>query len=236
MNFFFTLSKNDLRSTFRDPVFKGLLFFPFISYGIIAWVLPAVINRWPVVGDYSDIILMWACMQSSTMFGFIYGFLFLEEKEENINQVLRVVPVSGLFLVFARLFVGILISFMVSMVLFHYGKVVELPLASELMLSLLYSLSAPLITLFLAAFAKNRIEGMAQMKLVNLFLMLPALIFFLPYKILHLTVLIPTYWVFRATEMAMERSPLFYLFLSGGLFFHLVIIYFLNRKSEKELI
>jgi hypothetical protein len=64
--------------------------------------------------------------------------------------------------------------------------------------------------------------------------MLPVLIFFLPYKALHLTALVPTYWVFRATEMAIDRSSLFYLFFSGGLLFHLVIIYWLSRKFEKE--
>jgi len=235
MKFFLSLSMNDLRSTFRDPVFKGLLFFPFISYAIIAWVLPAVIGRWPVVGDYADIILMWACLQSSTMFGFIYGFLFLEEKEENINQALRVVPVSVLYFVFSRLFIGIVVSFLVSMILFRFGKVVNLPLAIEILLSLAYSLSAPLITLLLAAFARNRIEGMVQMKIVNILLILPGLIYFLPYKVLHFTALIPTYWVFRATEQAIDGSPLFYLFFSCGLILHLLIIYFLNRKLETEV-
>ncbi|MBR9999637.1 MAG: hypothetical protein KFF73_11735 [Cyclobacteriaceae bacterium] len=235
MRFFMTLSVNDLRSTFRDPVFKVLLFFPFISYGIVAWGLPAVIHRWPAVQEYSDIILMWACMQSSTMFGFIYGFLFLEEREENITQALRVVPVPGIVLVYARLFVGILISFLVSVVLFHFGGVVSLPLVQEILLSILFSLSAPLITLLLTAFARNRIEGMAQMKIVNILLMIPGLIFFLPYKALHLTALIPTYWSFRATEMAMEGSSLFLLFVSGGTLFHLAVIYFLNRKFERDI-
>jgi len=235
MRFILSLSFNDLRSTFRDPVFKALLFFPFISYGIVAWVLPAVIHRWPVVGDYSDVILMWACMQSSTMFGFIYGFLFLEEKEENINQALRVVPVSGIMLVFSRLLIGMGISFLVSMALFHFGGVVRLPLISEMLLSLLYSLSAPLITLLLAAFARNRIEGLAQMKMVNILLMFPGLIYFLPYKTLHLTALVPTYWSFRATEMAIRHSTLFLLFFSGGLLLHLGIIYWLNKKLGKEI-
>lgn len=235
MKFFLSLSLNDLRSTFRDPVFKALLFFPFISYGVIAWGLPAVIHRWPEVQEYSDIILMWACMQSSTMFGFIYGFLFLEEKEENIREVLRVVPVSGIFLVFSRLLIGMGISFLVSLILFQFGGVVQLPFIKEILLSLLYSLSAPLITLLLAAFARNRIEGMAQMKIVNFFLMLPGLIYFLPYKALHLTALAPTYWSFRATEMAINRSPSFILYFSAGLLLHLGIIFYLNRRLEKEV-
>ncbi len=235
MKFILSLSLNDLRSTFRDPVFKALLFFPFISYGIIAWGLPAVIHRWPVVQDYSHIILMWACMQSSTMFGFIYGFLFLEEKEENITQALRVVPVTGIMLVFSRLLIGMGISFLVSLVLFQFGGVVQLPVIDEILLSVLYSLSAPLITLLLAAFARNRIEGMAQMKIVNIFLMLPGLIYFLPYKALHLTAIAPTYWSFRATEMAILHSPLFLLYFVGGLLIHLGIIFWLNRRLEKEI-
>lgn len=235
MKFFLSLSLNDLKCTFRDPVFKALLFFPFISYGIIAWGLPAIIHRWPVVGEYSGVILMWACMQSSTMFGFIYGFLFLEEKEENINQALRVVPVTGIMLVFSRLLIGMGISFLVSMILFHFGGVVRLPWIREILLSILYSLSAPLITLLLAAFARNRIEGLAQMKLVNILLMLPGLIYFLPYKFLHLIAIVPTYWSFRATEMAILQSNTFLLYFTGGMLLHMGIILLLNRKLEKEI-
>jgi fluoroquinolone transport system permease protein len=235
MRFLLSLSLNDLRCTFRDPVFKALLFFPFISYGIIAWGLPFIIQRWPAVENYSGVILMWACMQSSTMFGFIYGFLFLEEKEENINQALRVIPVSGIMFVFSRLLIGIGISFMVSITLFHFGGVVRLPLIHEILLSFLYSLSAPLITLLLAAFARNRIEGLAQMKIVNILLMLPGLIYFLPYKALHLTAVLPTYWSFRATEMSIHHSGSFLLYVFAGLLLHLVIIFFLNRRLEKEM-
>jgi hypothetical protein len=235
MKYLLSLSLNDLKCTFRDPVFKALLFFPFVSYGIIAWGLPAVIHRWPVVGEYAGVILMWACMQSSTMFGFIYGFLFLEEKEENVNQALRVVPVTGIMLVFSRLLIGMGISFLVSMILFHYGGVARLPWIQEILLSVLYSLSAPLITLLLAAFARNRIEGLAQMKMVNILLMLPGLIYFLPYNLLHLTALIPTYWNFRATEMAILQSRSFLLYFSGGLLLQGGIIYLLNRKLEREM-
>jgi fluoroquinolone transport system permease protein len=234
MKFFMTLSISDLRSTFRDPVFKALLFFPFISFGIIAWVLPAVIHKWPVVQPYSDVILMWACMQSSTMFGFIYGFLFLEEKEEHITEALRVVPIRLIVLVFSRLFIGMLISFLVSMTLFHFGGVASLLLIQEILLSILFSLSAPLITLLITAFASNRIEGMAQMKIFNILLMMPGLIFFLPYKALHFMAFIPTYWSFRATEMAIEGSSQFLLFIAGGIVLHLTIIFFLNRKFDLE--
>jgi hypothetical protein len=135
-------------------------------------------------------------------------------------------------LVFSRLFIGMLISFLVSMVLFHFGGIASLPLIQELLLSILFSLSAPLITLLITAFAGNRIEGMAQMKIFNLLLMMPGLIFFLPYKALHLMAIIPTYWSFRATEMAMEGSSRFLLFVAGGILLHLAIIFFLNRKFD----
>ena len=235
MKYFLNLSINDLRSTFRDPVFKALLFFPFVSYAIVGWIFPAVIHRWPVIGDYADVILMWACMQSSTMFGFIYGFLFLEEREEHITDALQVVPVRLITMIFARLLAGMLVSFMVNFVLFHFGGIAHLQVIQEILLALLYSLSAPLITLLVTAFAGNRIEGLAQMKIFNILLILPGLIFFLPYPLLNITAIIPTYWSFRATEMALKGSPLFPVYLAGGLIFHLGLIFFLNRYFDKKL-
>jgi hypothetical protein len=230
MNRLLVLSLGDLRSTFRDPVFKILLFFPFMSFVLIRWGLPEILQRYPVVEPYREVILMWACLQSAIMFGFIYGFLFLEEKEENIWQVLRILPVSGLKLVFARLLIGLIISTLVNLCLIHFGKIIQISLAKEVLLSLQFSLAAPFIALLLGAFAQNRIEGLAQMKIINLLLMLPALIYFIPSAWVHLlTAFIPTYWSYRSLEMAQDDLP-FMLYLATGFILYALAIFFLNKR------
>ncbi len=236
MSHFITLSLNDLRTSFRDPVFKGLLFFPFICFGLIRFVLPWVFASYPALQDYSPVILMWACLQSATMFGFIYGFLFLEEKEENIWQAINVLPISGLQLVLSRLFVGIIISSVVNFTLIHFGGIVRISIFKELFICVLFSLAAPVISLVLGTFAKNRIEGLAQMKIVNILMIIPALIYFLPSKALHFMAILPTYWSFRSMEKAVDGTiNEFCIFLLIGFIFQLLIILVLSKRLAKSV-
>lgn len=232
MNTLLTVSQYDFRTTFRDPIFKGLLVFPFVSFALVRWLLPYLVQLYPIVQPYQPVILMWACLQSAIMFGFIYGFLLLEEKEEHIRQALQVLPISNLKLVAARLLIGVLVSWLVNFTLIHWGGAVRLPWYTEWLLSLQFSLVAPLLALALGAFAKNRIEGLAQMKIFNLLLIIPGLIYFLPAKLWHATALIPTYWSFRSLEHASE--PLAFLqYFSIGTIMYTIFLFGLNRKMAK---
>ncbi len=177
---------------------------------------------------------MWACLQSATMFGFIYGFIFLEEKEQNIWQVIRITPVGSLKIVFSRLLVGIIVSSLVNFCLLRFGNVVHFSIINEIILSVHFSLAAPLIAVALGAFAKNRIEGLAQMKIINLLLIVPALIYFLPSKWAHITAVIPTYWSNRALESANNTKD-FVIFSSCGTLLYILAILLINKKMSRTI-
>jgi len=227
-----TLSLADLQSTFREPLFRILIFFPFISFAIVRWVFPLALQYFPVIEPYSQVILMWACLQSATMFGFIYGFIFLEEKEENIWQVIQVLPVSGFKLVTSRLLVGMIITTLVSFVLIHWGGIVRFPVWKEIIVSAHFSLAAPLMALYLASFARNKIEGLAQVKVINILVIIPGIIYFIPHKATYLTGIIPTFWSFKSLEMANASLPQFSMFLIIGTLWYGVVLYLLYRKLK----
>jgi fluoroquinolone transport system permease protein len=232
MKLLFILSQQDLRTTFRDPIFKGLLFFPLLAFAFIRWLLPVIIVRFPILLPYQAVILMWSCMQSATMFGFIYGFLFLDEKEENLFQVLRIVPISTLQLLASRLLVGFAVSSFTNFLLLHLGGIGHFKGWQEVLLALQFSLLAPLIALLLGIFSRNKVEGLAQMKIVNIALNLPALIYFLPSPWLHLTAIFPSYWSFRSLEAAATDGP-YVSFMALGTAYYLIILYTLNRRFRK---
>jgi fluoroquinolone transport system permease protein len=229
------LSRQDFTTTFRDPVFKGLLVFPLVAFfALVRWVLPPVVQHYPPVGSYQTVILMWACLQSATMFGFIYGFLFLDEKEEHVFLVLRVVPVSTFRLLASRLLVGFLVSSFVNVMLLHFGGIVRLPWWQEVLLAAHFSLMAPLMAVVLGAFAKNKVEGMAQMKVINLLFILPGLIYFLPQPFVHLTALVPTYWSFRSLETAGSGADFFFYFW-GGIGYYALLLLGVNRIFQGQI-
>ncbi len=225
-----TLIRHDLNSTFRDPLFKGLLFFPFVCFALVRWVFPLLITEYPVLQEYQMVLVMWATLQSATMFGFIYGFLFLEEKEEQLLPVLRILPVSTSYLVFIRQTVAVLISTLVNFCILHYGGFTSASWWFDLLVSFQMGLLAPVITLALTVFAKTRVEGLAQMKIINLIFIAPGLIYFVPGTWMHLLALIPSYWSFRSIEYGVPGLTLLIGFAVCAL-----VLALLNRYFRKHI-
>lgn len=232
MNYLLTLSRNDFRITFRDPIFRVLLVFPLIAFALIRFVYPWIATRFPEVTDYGHVVLMWACMQTATMFGFIYGFLFLEEKDEQVDAVVRVLPVSMFRLLTGRLAMGYSFSVLTSFLILQFGKIAVLHPLHSLLIAAQYGLIGPLLALYLGLAAKNKIEGMAQMKLANLVLNVPILIYFLPYKVTHVTAAAPTYWSFRSLEAALSGSGFWVYFAVGCIFYTVLILWMLGRMER----
>ena len=81
MSRFLVLSRNDFKMIFRDPMLKALIFAPAMVVLIAIFLVPLINERFPTSEAYNYIILMGAGVQAATMFGFITGFIFLEENK-----------------------------------------------------------------------------------------------------------------------------------------------------------
>ena len=193
-----SLAQNDFRLAYRDPVLRLLLLMLLLILFLIWFVVPLAMQRFPEMADYRHVLLMWACLQTSVMFGFINGFLFLEEKEQGVYQALQVVPLSSGSLLFYRSLLGIGISFSINIILLFASDLVSVSLLPAVLLSLQYCMLAPCLSLLVLTFARNKVEGMAQFKVYNVLAILPALVYFLPYQWLQLLGIIPTYWSYRS--------------------------------------
>lgn len=234
MNRLLILSANDFRMVFRDSLLRIFLFMPLSIFAVVKWGLPILISVFPIVQEYDEVILMLACMQTSTMFGFINGFVFLEEKDENVFSALRVMPVSAATLIAFRMAVGIMISVLINWLVLAFGDVIKIEIIPMLLIAFQYSLLAPLLSLLLAVFARNKVEGLAQFKVFNLVLNLPILIYFLPAGWLHGLAIIPTYWSFRSMESVLAGGN-FMLYYSVGVCFYLLLLLLLVRIFERKV-
>ena len=223
MNRLLTLSRNDFRMVFRDPMLRIFLFLPLLIVVVVAWVLPPVFAAYPAVQHYDYVILMWAGLQASTMFGFINGFVFLEEKDEHVFDALRVMPIAAGTLISVRMLLGVAIALAINVVLFRVQPWVPMSITQLLLTAFQYALLAPLLTLALATFSQNKIEGLAQFKVYNFAAILPALIYFLPFRALHALAIVPTYWTFRSVE-AIHSGGNFFLFSGIGFTLYFVAL------------
>ncbi|TNE81280.1 MAG: hypothetical protein EP332_03940 [Bacteroidetes bacterium] len=234
MKFILSLVRHDFLSTFREPMFRAILVFPVFCFLLIRFGMPPLLENFPVVEPYKQVIIMWACLQSATLFGFVYGFIVLEEKEENLLGVLRIAPVKTSQLVLARQSVGLAISTLVNFSILQWGGVLHMGLGINLLIALQMSLMAPFLMLLLANFAKNRIEGLAAMKIFNILLIAPALIYFLPYDALHALAIVPTYWSYRAIEWSYLEQ--LYWPIALGFVYYALCLLLLNYRFQKKVL
>jgi len=107
----------------------------------------------------------------------------------------------------------------------------------NLLLSTLCGLTAPIMTLLVASFAANKIEGVALFKGINFLLVIPIVEFFFHDWQRHLFGILPVTWTYRAFESLIfaSKSETFYGNLSAGFTMHLLLIYFLYHMFQKKV-
>lgn len=234
MMYLLHLVRNDFRLAYRDPIMRLILAMPLMILLLIWFVAPLLLLRFPIISHYQHVLLMWACLQTPVMFGFINGFLFLEEKEHGVHQALQVLPVSAGDLLLNRNLLGMVSSFLLNLLLLLSSGLIVADLLPALLLALQYSLLGPTLSLLLLTFAQNKVQGMAQFKVYNLLAILPALVYFLPQWWAHLLAFIPTYWSFRSIGMLPQEGWLMPLTIGFGVYALLLscLLVMLQKRSH----
>ena len=206
---------NDFRLVFRDNSLKIFLALPLMTLVIIRYAVPYIASIYGILQDYISVILMLATMQGSTAFGFIYSMVLVDEKDTSVAKVYGVLPISQFWFVVFRLIppfgLAALSTFLLLLVEPFYG----LPVIPALIYSLLAGLVAPIMTLFVAMLAKNKIEAMTWQKLFNLPLVMPILAFYLPISISFIFAVSPTFWAYQGLNALIEGGRFWVHMLIG---------------------
>lgn len=219
-----TLVGTDLRQIYRDKTLTVFLITPALLVAFVRLFVPFITTQYPEVSDYHTLIMMFVSMQTAILFGFIVSFLILEEKDENVLQVIRVLPISSFYFVLYRLLFAVVFSALGALVMINLGGIAYPGELNAALLSVQYGLAAPFITLVVATYANNKIEGMAFFKGIDLVLLLPVLSFFVPEPFKYLFSIIPSYWTYTLYEVAMEGAlPVAYFLAGLGVYTTLII-------------
>lgn len=186
-----TLLAKDARAIARDRFLLFMLF-----YGLlISLVLRLLAPRFDVA--HLELYLAPAApMLGSMLAGTVLGFALIEERETRTWLLLRVVPLTArtlaTYFVGGSALLGLVIGVACAAV---YGAPVVRP-ALYVPLLVANSLTAPLVMLFLGAFASNKIEGLAMGKIGGSASATPLLFFLLPPAWLGLLAWSPWSWLY----------------------------------------
>ena len=225
---------NDFRLVFRDNSLKIFIFLPLLVLVVCRYAVPYVAGIYPVVQDYVFIILMLATTQGATAFGFIYSMVLVDEKDTQVAKVYGILPVSKFWFVVFRLIPPFLLATLATFFLLLVEPFYGLPVFSILVYSALAGLIAPLMTLFVATVAKNKIEAMTWQKLFNLPLFLPVLAFFVPASFSIAFAIFPPFWAYQGFNSLIKCGNFWVYMLIGFAYSILLIVLMIKRFTRRH--
>ena len=242
MVYFLKLAVNDLRNIIRDRFLVfGMFVYPVIIImfsRIVILLEPRIKELVPYISDFSSIFILFSLF-IPIIYGFIASFLLLDERDEHLLTVLKVMPISRNNFLATRMFFMSLFSFIVLLFFpplsgllanTQFNYIAYIPVA------ILYSLFAPLIAIFVSSFATNKVQAFAIFKISATVFMLPVFAYFLALDNLkYIFSPIPNFWTFMALDSVIKNGTLDFVPLVIGFAYHLVLIgvlfYIFNKKN-----
>ncbi len=224
---------NDFRLVFRDNSLKIFIALPLLNLLVIRYGVPYVGGVFEGVRDYIAVILMLATMQGSTAFGFIYSMVLVDEKDTSVASVYGILPVSKFWFVAFRLIPPFVLSTLATVSLLLVEPFYGLPLIFIFAYSALTGLVAPMIIMFIPIIAKNKIEAMTWLKLLNIPLYLPIAAFFVPTLLSMIFAIFPTFWAYHSFNESIARAnPWPYLLV--GYAYSILVLAWLIRSFTRS--
>lgn len=193
---FLTLFGSDSRNVSRDPTLLFALLFSLVP------ALLVYFGREPIDAAARDAfgidsIMFYAmpliiCLPA-TLLGWVSGFLFLEDRDDGPLLALEVTPVGKQGFVAYRTGVTMTLAFVLTFVACQFILPDYSP-AMHLLFAVLVALEAISLAIILPAIARNKVEGLALVKLTNMAAILP-LAAIIPSPLRYIGGIIPTYWL-----------------------------------------
>ncbi|MCJ8012137.1 ABC transporter permease [Paenibacillus sp. KQZ6P-2] len=201
----------DARQTLKDPMLMAsllgplfvILFTRFAFQPLSDWIEQHYAFR---LADYTEFIAAFLVITIPLLPGTMAGLLMLDERDENMIAYYAVTPLARKGYFVYRLFLPSLLSFALTALYYLFSGIADKELGSVYAL-LLLTLEAPCITLFLAAFAANKVEGLALSKLCGLLFAGPVITAFVPVPWQYAAALIPTFWPAKAYLADISGDP-----------------------------
>ena len=222
----------DFNNVRRDPMLRWMVFFPLLMVGIFRWGIPFLAEQLKLwlnfdLLAYDNLMMSFVSMMIPLAYGSVVGFLLLDQRDDRTLFALQVTPLTlrGYFIyrVSLPMFLGLL------------GNLIFLPLSGFVnmgwekifMVSLGASGLTPVLALFYAGFAQNKVQGMALMKISSLIFMPVIVAWFLTGVWHWLFAILPSFWPMKLYWVLDSGGSGAGLCLLGAWLSQLIIIKFL---------
>ena len=236
------LALNDFKNIVRDKLLISLaILYPVIlimfSQILVQFVAPSLKGTIPLAGNFTVFFLLFVTI-IPILYGFIASFLILDEKDEHLLTVLRVMPISrNTYLVYRMLF----LTFFSFLVLFIFPPLsglignTQFTYVHYIPIAVLFSLLTPFSAMLVSSFATNKVQAFAIFKISATIYMLPLFTFLISDNLKYIFSPAPNFWGFIALKEVLATGSNDYLHLAIGFIYTIILIitlfYIFNKKN-----
>lgn len=226
---------NDLRNIIRDRMLLYSAFvFPLATVIICRLIFPYISENVFDLTRYYPLLFMMIAILFPMIFGFIIAFLIMDERDENILTVLRVMPISRTAYLIYRMILMILLCFIFVLIFPALSGLIDISIIDYLPIAILFSIFAPVLALVVNNIASNKIQAFAIFKMLGSVFFLPLFAFFIAEDWKYILGVIPNFWTYQALNSILTTGNQDYAYLGVGYTFHIALIavlfYLFNRK------
>lgn len=209
------------------PILMGLLF----RFGIPALegVLCAETGQAAVITPYNPLFDLLLATMTPMMFAFSGVLMVLEELDNGTARQMMVTPLEQNGYLLSRIGIPALIAVLYGIAALLVFGISGLSVEMVLLLTLLSAVYAVAIGMLVIAFAGNRVEGLALVKLCGLTIAGLPVAWFIHSPAAYVAGVLPTFWM---TKLLMAPSP---LYAAAALAVALVWITLLNFRFRARL-
>jgi len=240
MKYLAAFGLNDLKNIRRDSLLIYMLLIPWLAVILLRTLLPAI-DRWftasyhtPVEVYFPLILSFFFVLEIPLVFGLVFGFLLLDEKDARILTALQVTPVTVENYVRYRFVSTFLFSAIyIILTLWATGLVNTYHLFRVIPVALLSGGLAIFVMLFLISFANNKVEGLALMKGMGILMLGPLVAYFWESNWQLALGLLPSYWPAKAYWMISAGDKAWPYIAMGSIYISFLVWLLLKRFNTR---
>lgn len=240
------LGSNDIKLVRRDRFLIFMLMFVvyiavIVRFGL-PWlnvylaergVLPSASMPIHLADLYPMLVTFFGLFNGMLLPGTVYGFMLLDEKDDNTLAAMLVTPVPLKQYLSYRVLVPTILAFFIILFMVLFIDQALLPLWQLTLMAAGAALGGPIVALAFAVFAENKVQGFAFSKFGGIAGWSILLGWFVPEPWQWLIGLFPPFWVSKAYWMALDGRPLWWLVLLIGIVLQLGLIALLLQRFNK---
>jgi fluoroquinolone transport system permease protein len=234
------LARIDARNVGRDPLLRWIALYPLLLAVLLRWGLPALAERLALryhwdLASYYPLLASFLVTLMPFLTGMVIGFLLLDQKDDQTLAALQVTPLTLDGYLLYRLTVPLLLSFAMTLLLVPLAGMRPVAPAPSVLIALTGAPLAPIVALFLASFARNKVQGFALMKGAGFLFLPPVIAYFVPGPWQPLFGLVPTYWPAKAWWLAAQGDAAWAVPLLAGTLYQALLLLALLRRFRRVM-